>query len=182
MEPLDLPEALRQRAARLSRVVFFTGAGISKESGLDTFRGTGGLWESMRPEELATYAFDDEGTAARKVFLIRQGVLLAPLGGEGVANARASGWNRPPIHRMANLNLEPGTSSLEEMIGSIERGVLMRTNVSWSIDDSRNKFQFGCEWGERIEGGRRRGVVKNPNYRGVSATFWRTSLSVYSGP
>jgi predicted Zn-dependent protease len=50
----------------------------------------------------------------------------------------------------------------------------MRTNVSWSIDDSRNKFQFGCEWGERIEEGRRVGVVKNPNYRGISATFWRS--------
>lgn len=135
-------------------------------------------YDPTRPEELATYAFDDEGTAARKVFLIRQGILLAPLGGEGVANARASGWNRPPIHRMANLNLEPGTSSLEDMIASIERGVLMRTNVSWSIDDSRNKFQFGCEWGERIEGGRRRGVVKNPNYRGVSATFWRSLRAV----
>jgi predicted Zn-dependent protease len=60
------------------------------------------------------------------------------------------------------------------MIASIERGVLMRTNVSWSIDDARNKFQFGCEWGEKIENGRRAGVVKNPNYRGVSATFWRS--------
>ena len=135
-------------------------------------------YDPTRPEELATYAFDDEGVAAQKIYLIRQGILLAPLGGEGVANSRASGWNRPPIHRMANLNVEPGASSLEEMIASIEHGVLMRTNVSWSIDDSRNKFQFGCEWGERIEAGRRRGVVKNPNYRGVSATFWRSLRAV----
>jgi len=133
--------------------------------------------------ELATFAFDDEGTEARKVFLVKDGILVAPLGGSlsqlrsgmrGTANARASGWNRPPIDRMANLNVEPGTSTLEEMIGSIRRGVLMRTNVSWSIDDSRNKFQFGCEWGELIEDGKITGVVKNPNYRGVSATFWRS--------
>jgi predicted Zn-dependent protease len=64
------------------------------------------------------------------------------------------------------------------MVASIRRGVLMRTNVSWSIDDSRNKFQFGCEWGELIEDGRRVGVVKNPNYRGVSATFWRSLRAV----
>ncbi len=126
------------------------------------------------PEELATFAFDDEGTPARKVYLVRDGILVAPLGGPGVANSRASGWNRPPIHRMANLNLEPGASTLDELVGSIERGVLMRTNQSWSIDDSRNKFQFGCEWGELIEDGRRTRVVKNPNYRGVSATFWRS--------
>lgn len=139
-------------------------------------------------EELATYAFDDEGTAAAKVFLIRNGILVAPLGGclsqlragmpgvpnAAVANSRSSGWNRPPIDRMANLNVEPGASTLGEMIGSVARGVLMRTNVSWSIDDSRNKFQFGCEWGELIEDGGVTGVVKNPNYRGVSATFWRS--------
>jgi predicted Zn-dependent protease len=125
------------------------------------------------PGELATFAFDDEGAPAKKVYLIRDGILVNPLGGQGVANSRASGWNRPPIDRMANLNVEPGASTLEEMIGSIRRGVLMRTNVSWSIDDSRNKFQFGCEWGELIEEGRLKGVVKNPNYRGISASFWR---------
>jgi predicted Zn-dependent protease len=133
--------------------------------------------------ELATYAFDDDGSPSQKVWLIKSGVLVAPLGGRlsqlraglpGTANSRSSGWNRPPIDRMANLNVEPGASTLEEMIGSVRRGVLMRTNVSWSIDDSRNKFQFGCEWGERIENGKLAGVVKNPNYRGISATFWRS--------
>jgi predicted Zn-dependent protease len=147
-------------------------------------------YDPTRPEELASFAFDDDGAPAQKVWLIRDGMLLAPLGGQlsqeraslpGTANARASGWNRPPIDRMANLNVEPGASRLEEMIASIERGVLMRTNLSWSIDDSRNKFQFGCEWGELIEGGKRKGVVKNPNYRGVSATFWR-SLRAVGGP
>jgi predicted Zn-dependent protease len=92
----------------------------------------------------------------------------------GVANSRACSWNRPPIDRMANLNLEPGNTSLEEMIAAVERGVYMKTNCSWSIDDSRNKFQFGCEWGQLIEHGKLTTVVKNPNYRGISATFWRS--------
>jgi TldD protein len=50
----------------------------------------------------------------------------------------------------------------------------MRTNASWSIDDARNKFQFGCEWGQVIEDGRLTTVVRNPGYRGVSADFWRS--------
>jgi predicted Zn-dependent protease len=79
---------------------------------------------------------------------------------------------------MANLNLEPGASSLDELIGSIERGVLMETNRSWSIDDSRNKFQFGCELGRLIENGELGGLVRNPNYRGISATFWRNLAGV----
>ena len=79
---------------------------------------------------------------------------------------------------MANLNVEPGTSSYDELIGDVERGVLMESNVSWSIDDSRNKFQFGCEWGQLIERGELRGVVKNPNYRGISSQFWKSLTAV----
>jgi predicted Zn-dependent protease len=79
---------------------------------------------------------------------------------------------------MANLNVEPGKSTLEELIAAIDHGVMMRTNVSWSIDDSRNKFQFGCEWGRVIRGGKLAEVVKNPNYRGISATFWRSLAGV----
>jgi predicted Zn-dependent protease len=139
------------------------------------------------PEELASYAFDDDGTPAEKVYLIRNGILERPLGGAlsqaraglpGTANARADNWNRPPIDRMGNINLEPGDASLDELVAGIERGVLMSTNSSWSIDDSRNKFQFGCEWGRLIENGRLAGVVKNPNYRGISASFWRSLVRV----
>jgi len=139
------------------------------------------------PEEFASYKYDDHGMQAEKSYLIKEGILQRPLGGQlsqarasmkGVANSRASSWNRPPIDRMANLNIEPGSQSLEELIASVERGVLMRTNTSWSIDDSRNKFQFGCEFGELIENGKIVGVVKNPNYRGISETFWRALKGV----
>lgn len=139
-------------------------------------------FDPTRLEELASYAFDDDGQPARREYVIRDGVLLRGLGGvtsqarsglPGVANSRAISWNRPPIDRMANLNLEPGHSRFTDMIGAVENGVYMETNCSWSIDDSRNKFQFGCEWARRIENGELTTVVKNPNYRGVSATFWR---------
>jgi NAD-dependent deacetylase len=51
---LDLPEDLRRRLRSASSAVVLTGAGVSQESGLGTFRGPGGLWEEFRPEELAT--------------------------------------------------------------------------------------------------------------------------------
>jgi predicted Zn-dependent protease len=139
------------------------------------------------PRELASYQFDDEGTPAERALVIERGILVRPLGGAssqrragmaGVANARACQWNRPAIDRMANLNLEPGQSSMAELIQGIERGVLMDTNRSWSIDDSRNKFQFGCEYARLIEEGTLKGVVRNPNYRGISATFWRSLSAV----
>jgi NAD-dependent deacetylase len=53
----DLDSALEQAARLLraaDRVAVLTGAGISAESGLATFRGAGGLWEGHRVEEVAT--------------------------------------------------------------------------------------------------------------------------------
>lgn len=137
--------------------------------------------------EFASYGWDDEGAVASKELLIEDGVLKRALGGQlsqargnlpGVANSRACNWNRPPMDRMANLNIEPGDTSFQKMVSEVERGVLMNTNSSWSIDDSRNKFQFGCEWGQLIENGELTQIVKNPGYRGVSATFWRSLKSV----
>ena len=144
-------------------------------------------YDPTRREQFASFGYDDEGSRAVRQLVIERGILRRALGGAtsqaragipGVANCRACSWNRPPIDRMANLNLEPGRSRLEEMIAAVERGVYMKTNRSWSIDDSRNKFQFGCEWARLIEDGRLTGVVKNPNYRGISATFWRSLKAV----
>jgi predicted Zn-dependent protease len=137
--------------------------------------------------QLASYGWDDDGTPAERVKLIDKGILMRPLGGAvsqmragvaGVANARASSWNRPTMDRMANLNVEPGDSSRDEVFAGIERGVFMTTNRSWSIDDSRNKFQFGCEFAREIVDGQLGRVLKNPNYRGISANFWRNLRTV----
>jgi len=133
--------------------------------------------------EFASYGYDDGGLEATREYIIKDGVLVRGLGGMesqirsgvlGVANFRASSWNRAPIDRMANLNLEPGDSSFDEIIGSVEKGIYMESNRSWSIDDYRNKFQFGCEYGKLIEGGKLTKTVKNPNYRGISNPFWNS--------
>lgn len=151
------------------------------------------------PHELASYAFDDGGAVAEKAYLIKAGILQRGLGGlesqarsglPGVASFRACDWNRAPIDRMANINLEPGDSTLAAMIGSVEKGIYMQSNRSWSIDDYRNKFQFGCEFAQLIENGRLTRTVRNPNYRGISSSFWkslkavgnRESFEVYGTP
>jgi len=139
------------------------------------------------PGEFASYRFDDTGAAATKEYLIQEGCLLRGLGSlesqqrlgvPGVACARAASWNRPPIDRMANLNLEAGTESLETMIGDIESGVYMEANRSWSIDDQRYKFQFGCEYARKIEQGKLTYPLRNPNYRGTTPQFWHSLVKV----
>ena len=131
--------------------------------------------------ELASYQFDDLGVKASKEYLIKDGVLMRGLGSiesqkrsgiNGVASSRATSWNRAPIDRMANINIEPGKSSLKDMISATEKGIYMQTNRSWSIDDYRNKFQFGCEYAQLIENGKITKTLKNPNYHGISIPFW----------
>jgi predicted Zn-dependent protease len=139
------------------------------------------------PNQMASYSADDNGCPARREYLIKDGILIRALGGlesqsrsgiPGVANARGETWYRAPIDRMANLNLEPGNSSLEEIIGSVKKGVLMDSNRSWSIDDYRRKFQFGCEFGRLIENGKLTRVVRNPNYRAITTPFWNSLVKV----
>ncbi|MBE9030752.1 TldD/PmbA family protein [filamentous cyanobacterium LEGE 11480] len=131
--------------------------------------------------EFASYAFDDTGAPATREHLIQEGVLKrglgslesqARLGVPGVACSRASSWNRAPIDRMANLNLEPGDTNMETMIGNIDHGIYMEANRSWSIDDQRHKFQFSCEYAKLIENGKLTKTIRNPNYRGITPEFW----------
>lgn len=147
------------------------------------------VFDPQESGQLASYAFDDVGNPATREYLIKDGQLLRGLGGlesqkrlgiSGVANQRSSSWNRAPIDRMANINLVPGDKSLEDMISSTEKGLLMKTNRSWSIDDYRNKFQFGCQYGQLIEDGKLGATVKNPNYRGITLPFWKSLKAVGS--
>lgn len=137
--------------------------------------------------QFASYAFDDGGVAARREYLIKDGILWRGLGSlesqarsnlPGVANLRACSWNRPPIDRMGNINLEAGEASFSEIIEGIEYGVYMESNKSWSIDDYRRKFQFGCEYAKLIENGRLTKTLKNPNYRGITNQFWANLYQV----
>ena len=140
-------------------------------------------FEPGRENEVASFAYDDEGSPATPHFLIRDGVLVGAIGSAtsrlraGVAaasSARAVHWNRAPVDRMGNINVLPGQHDLAALIASIEHGVLMDANRFWSIDHERNKFQFGCEFARRIRNGEVREVVRNPGYRGMSASFWRS--------
>jgi predicted Zn-dependent protease len=137
--------------------------------------------------EFASYGFDDTGAVATKEYVIKKGILQRGLGSlesqaradlPGVACARACSWNRPPIDRMANLNLEPGNASFEEIISGIEHGIYMESNRSWSIDDQRYKFQFGCEYAKLIENGKLTKTLRNPNYRATTPEFWHSLIKV----
>ena len=138
--------------------------------------------DSTLPGALGSYGYDDEGVPSRREVLIENGVFqrflssreTAPVIGETRSNGtmRADGWGVIPLIRMPNINLEPGTSSLEEMIGTTDDGIFMSTNISWSIDDKRTNFQFGTEIAWEIKKGKLGRMLRNPNYAGKTVEFW----------
>ena len=139
------------------------------------------------PGGLGTFGFDDEGIKAQRVPIISQGKLVnlltsretaVLLGKKSNGTMRADGWNRLPLIRMTNINLEPGEWTLEQMIVDTEEGLFLSTNRSWSIDDQRINFQFGTEIGWEIKAGKLGGMVKNPTYTGITPQFWNSCDAV----
>lgn len=148
------------------------------------------------PGALGSFGFDDEGTPARSVDIVREGTWVGVLSGRdsaamagltagGVVRSggmvRSDGWDRLPMVRMTNVGLVPGESSLEEIVESTDRGIYMETNRSWSIDDRRLNFQFGTEVGREIRNGRLGRLVRNPTYSGITPRFWG-SMDMVAGP
>jgi TldD protein len=135
---------------------------------------------------LGTFAFDDEGVPAHRTPIITDGLFTGYMTSRETASAvgdtrsngcmRADGWARIPLIRMTNVSLEPGEQSLEEVFDA--DGIYMETNRSWSIDDKRYNFQFGCEIGWEIRGGKRVRMLKNPSYSGISTEFWNACVAI----
>ncbi|HEX6220031.1 MAG TPA: TldD/PmbA family protein, partial [Acidimicrobiia bacterium] len=141
------------------------------------------------PGALGTFGFDDEGTPAQSVDIVDEGRWVGVLSGRDSAHIaglppggmmRADGFNRMPMVRMTNVGLLAGDSSLDEIVSETKYGVLMDVNRSWSIDDRRLNFQFGCELGREIVGGKPGRLLKNPTYTGITPRFWG-SLDMLAG-
>jgi len=143
--------------------------------------------DSISPGGLGTFGWDDEGVPARRTPLVSRGVFVGYLSSRETAAAlglgrsagcmRAESWARPPIIRMINVSLEPcpdGPSSLDELIADTKDGIVMDQNVSWSIDDLRLNFQFGCEAAWEIQNGKRGRLLRNPIYTGSTPAFWHS--------
>jgi len=135
------------------------------------------------PGGLGSFGWDDEGVPAQRVPIIVDGTFqdfissretAGAIGGTSTGAMRADGWGNLPLIRMTNINIEPGEGSLADIIGDTKDGIFMATNQSWSIDDKRVNFQFGCEIAWSIKAGKLTQMYRNPNYTGITTEFWRS--------
>jgi TldD protein len=146
--------------------------------------------DATLPSGLGTFGYDDEGVPAQRSVVIEEGTFrdfvssretAAVLGDRSNGTMRADGWQHLPLIRMTNINLLPGDGTLAELIGDTKGGIFMSTNTSWSIDDKRVNFQFGCEIAWRIKDGKLTEMYRNPNYTGITTELWG-SCDAVGGP
>jgi len=130
---------------------------------------------------LGSFGWDDEGVPAGRTPIIVDGIFqdfissretASRIGVPSSGAMRADGWQNLPLIRMTNISIEPREGTLNDIIGDTKDGIFMTTNTSWSIDDKRVNFQFGCEAAWRIKDGKLTELYRNPNYTGITTEFW----------
>jgi TldD protein len=137
--------------------------------------------DATLPGALGTFGYDDEGSPAQPVDIVKNGTWVGVLSGRDSAAmaglppggmVRADGFNRLPMVRMTNVGLRPGEGTFADIIADTDEGVYMSTNRSWSIDDKRLNFQFGTEIAWEVKNGELGRMLKNPTYTGITPQFW----------
>ena len=120
-----------------------------------------------------SYAFDDEGVATGKTYLIKNGILSGRLysrvtayemGRGATGNCRAVDYRFMPIVRMTNIFIEPGDTAFDEMIRSVDNGLyLCEGKGGQTMGDI---FTFGAQYGYEIKSGKIGTMIKGINISG----------------
>ncbi|MBI4801465.1 MAG: TldD/PmbA family protein [Elusimicrobia bacterium] len=138
--------------------------------------------DATLPGGLATAGYDDDAVKAQRWHIVKDGILSGYMTNREFASrigktrsfgsCRADGYGKIPITRICNLSLMPGDMEYEDIIRDTKDGIIMENNKSWSIDQKRLNFQFGCEIGWLVKNGKTAHMVKNPTYQGITPGFW----------
>jgi TldD protein len=138
--------------------------------------------DNTETETLAATGYDDDGVACQRWDIVREGIFVgyctnrevAPKIGESHSRGsnRADSWSSVPMVRIANIGLEPGAGSFDDLIGDVKKGIYIEGHGSYSIDQRRYNFQFGGDAFWLIEHGKRTHMVRDVVYHGITPEFW----------
>jgi TldD protein len=144
----------------------------------------------LQDHGLSTVGWDDEGVAAQDWDIIKNGILVGYQLDRRIAAyvnikrsngcAFADSPAHVPIQRMPNVSLQPDTNgpTVEEMISSIEDGIYILGDKSWSIDMQRYNFQFTGQQFHKIKNGKLAGQLRDVAYQATTTDFWNSLSSV----
>jgi len=158
--------------------------------------------ERSAPGGLATVGWDDEGVRPEEYFIVKDGILNdlqttreqapwleqwyasqgRPVRSHG--NSYAQSWEDVQFQRMPNTNLVPNQErdvTLDELVGEVDKGILIEGRGSYSIDQQRYNAQFGGQVFYEIRNGRVEGMLKDVSYQIRTPEFWN-SMDQIGGP
>ncbi len=139
---------------------------------------------------LATVGYDDEGVAAQRWDLVRDGIFvgyqLDRVFAKRLGLTRSNGCSyadsphHVPIQRMANVSLQPGPEGYrtEDLIARVDDGIYIVGDKSWSIDMQRYNFQFTGQRFFKIRNGRLDGQLRDVAYQATTTDFWNSMEAI----
>ena len=140
--------------------------------------------DNTEPETLAATGYDDDGVQCQQWDIVRNGVFVGYCTNREVASKigesrsrgsnRADGWSHVPMVRIANIGLEPGSATIDQLISDVKHGIYIEGHGSYSIDQRRYNFQFGGDAFWLIENGRRTHMLRDVIYHGITPEFWNS--------
>jgi TldD protein len=140
--------------------------------------------DKTTPGSLGAVGYDDEGVAAKRWDLIRDGILVnyqvtrdqAHIIGEKESQgcSYADSWSSVQFQRMPNVSLEAGKKQLtpDEMVKDVKKGIYILGRGSYSIDQQRYNFQFGGQLYFEIKDGKIGQQLEDVAYQSNTQEFW----------
>ena len=140
--------------------------------------------DRTQPNGLATVAYDDEGVPGQEWHLVKDGLFvdwqttrdLAKVVGRDKSYGclHADSWGSVPFPRMPNVSLQPAKENvtMDDLVGGVDKGILIFGRGSYSIDQQRYNFQFGGQTFWEIKGGKVAGMLRDVAYQARTTDFW----------
>ena len=139
---MKFKEEFIEKFKSAENIMFFTGAGISAESGIATFRGKDGLWNKLKPEELASFnAFMKNPDMVWEWYQYRRDIVESTEPNPAhYAIAKLEVFYNVNVvtQNVDNLHARAGTTKIEELHGSIVRNFCMDCNKFFN----HQEFEF----------------------------------------
>ncbi|MBI5849082.1 MAG: TldD/PmbA family protein [Nitrospirae bacterium] len=131
--------------------------------------------DSTLPGRRGSFRFDDEGTPSQRTVLVERGILKSFMYDkltamkdrtQSTGNGRRESYESRPIPRMTNTYIAPGADNPEDIIRSVDRGLLVVKMGGGQVNTVTGDFVFDVQEGYLIKGGRKDELVKGATLAG----------------
>ncbi len=135
---MEIPDCLIKELKSAKSILFYTGAGISAESGIDTFRGKGGLWNKMSAQELASFdGFMKNPNLVWEWYQYRRKIIrnVKPNDGHKTIAEFENLFDNVTVvtQNVDNLHKRAGSGNILELHGNIERNFCMDCKTFYGV-------------------------------------------------